>query len=358
MGKTAVALYETSTEAQQVLRDLVKAGFERNTIRIMLGDASTRRIHEWHEESEPVSGSRSEWDDDGVSAILSSVGVPHDDAEDYEEALHRGHALVSVSTTDQRINEAVEIMSRHNILDIHERKRSWNMTTGKERNLKSGKEERLPVIEEEVRVGKREVERGGVRVSAHVTDTPVDKTVNLREEHVNVERRPVDRPASQGDVDKLRDQTIEVRESAEEAVVDKQARVVEEVVVRKDTETHQEQIHDTVRRTDVDVENIGGPEWNRFSDEFRTHYKSNFAKGGRDFSYYEPAYRYGYSLAARPEYRAAPGIRLSPMRGASGRQNTAIRVPGMSSRTRYATLGTVSLKPHPHPCMTLTSPGR
>ncbi len=312
MGKTAVGLYETTAEAQRVLSDLVKAGYERNTIRIMLGDASTRRLHEWREESETVSGARSQRADGGVISTLSSVGVPHDDAEDYEEALHRGHALVSVSTTDQRIDKAVEIMSRHKILDIQERKRSWNMTTGKERNLKRGEEERVPVIEEEVRVGKRDVERGGVRVSTHVTETPVDETVNLREEHVNVERRPVDRPVSKGDVDKLRDQTIEVRESAEEAVVDKQAHVVEEVVVSKDTETHQEHINETVRRTDVDVENIGGPEWNRFSDEFRTHYKSNFAKGGQDFSYYEPAYRYGYTLAARPEYRGRTWNQIEP----------------------------------------------
>src|SRR5437764_3366736 len=49
----------------------------------------------------------------------------------------------------------------------------------------------IPVVEEQLKVGKREVQRGGVRVFSRVVETPVNESVNLREEHVNVERRPV-----------------------------------------------------------------------------------------------------------------------------------------------------------------------
>lgn len=338
MGKTAVGLYETSAEAQGVLNELVSAGFDRSKIRIMLGDNATRGLYEWNENlPDSGRGARAQWADGGASAALISMGVPRDDAEDYEEALHRGHALVSVATTDQRIDKAVDIMSHHNMVDLHDRKLSWQKTasTGtaaasaasaaadRSRTLKGNEEATLPVVEEEIRVGKREVERGGVRVRAHVTETPVDETVELRQEHVHVERRPADRPLGAGELDQLRDQTIEVKERGEETVVSKEARVVEEVVVRKDVETHQERVQDTVRRTDVEVEQLGNetrsgnirtdiPAWDRFAGDFRADYQSRYANSGLAYSAYEPAYRYGYTLATRPDWRGRSWADIEP----------------------------------------------
>jgi len=125
---------------------------------------------------------------------------------------------------------------------------------GQTRQLKEG-QTAIPVVEEELQVGKREVERGGVRVRTEVQERPVEEKVNLREEHVRVERRPVDRPASEADINRARQGgTIEVREKAEQPVVQKQARVVEEVVVGKEATQRTETVRDTVRRTDVDVE--------------------------------------------------------------------------------------------------------
>ena len=116
----------------------------------------------------------------------------------------------------------------------------------------------LPVVEEELRVGKREVESGGVRVTTNVTETPVNEQVTLRQEEVHVDRRPVDRPVDPNEINQLREGTFELRERSEEAVVSKEARVVEEVVISKETHQHTENIQDTVRRTDVDVEQIPG----------------------------------------------------------------------------------------------------
>ena len=74
MGKTAVGLYETSTEAQQVLNELVQAGFDRSNIRIMLGDQSTRRLREWYEEQPATAGTLgSQWSGD-ASATLVACG--------------------------------------------------------------------------------------------------------------------------------------------------------------------------------------------------------------------------------------------------------------------------------------------
>jgi Domain of unknown function (DUF2382) len=54
-------------------------------------------------------------------------------------------------------------------------------------------EQVVPVTEEPLRVGKRQVSHGRVRIRTYVVETPVQENVNLREEHVQVERRPVDR---------------------------------------------------------------------------------------------------------------------------------------------------------------------
>jgi len=117
-----------------------------------------------------------------------------------------------------------------------------------------GGEEAIPIVEERLTVGKREVNRGRVRVRSYVVETPVQEQVALRQEHVEVERRPVDRPVTGGDDALFRERTIEATESAEEAVVAKEARVVEELVVRKEADERVETVQDKVRRTEVEVE--------------------------------------------------------------------------------------------------------
>ncbi len=114
----------------------------------------------------------------------------------------------------------------------------------------------LPVIEEELQVGKRTVETGGAYIKSRIVERPVEETINLREEQVRVERTPVDRPVSNTDFDTFKEGVIELNEYAEVPVVSKEARVVEEITIGKDVEEHSETIRDTVRNTEVEVENI------------------------------------------------------------------------------------------------------
>lgn len=160
----------------------------------------------------------------------------------------------------------------------------------------------IPVVQEEVRVGKREVERGGVRVFSRMVETPVNETVSLREEHVSVERRPVDQPIDPADVAALKDKTIELRETAEEAVVQKSARVVEEVVVGKEVSQRQEQIQDTVRHTEVEVQPLQG---GALDDDtyYRNDWQTNYANLGGTYDDYAPAYRYGNEMRRDARYQ-------------------------------------------------------
>jgi len=146
-------------------------------------------------------------------------------------------------------------------------------------------------------------------VYSRIVETPVNENVELREEHVRVERRPVDRDIKAGDADRMREQSIEVEEMAEEAVVQKRARVREEVVVGKETTQRTEQVRDTVRRTEVEVEQLGEGRGRTasgsntgYAEDFRRDYDSRFASSGVPYETMRPAYEYGYSSASDPRY--------------------------------------------------------
>jgi uncharacterized protein (TIGR02271 family) len=115
-------------------------------------------------------------------------------------------------------------------------------------------DEMIPIAEERLRVGKREVNRGRVRVRSYILEVPVEEQVQLREEHVHVERHAVDRPAGTDAANLFQERVIEATESVEEPVVSKEASVKEEVVIRKEADERVETVQDKIRRTEVDVE--------------------------------------------------------------------------------------------------------
>ena len=116
--------------------------------------------------------------------------------------------------------------------------------------------ETLPVVEEQLDIGRRTASRGKVRVSSHVVEEPAQETVRLRQEAARVERRAADRPATEADFALFEPGVLEVREMIEEAVVSKTARVVAEVEVSKRITQREEIVHETLRRTQVDVDRV------------------------------------------------------------------------------------------------------
>ena len=116
-----------------------------------------------------------------------------------------------------------------------------------------------PEPEQEVRTGDRELVRGGVTVKSRsrTGETPRLGEKEMIEELVRVENRPASRLVSEEELEQaglLRDRTIEIVETREEPVIEKQAFVREEVVIKKAVEERVEQVHETVRHTEVEVE--------------------------------------------------------------------------------------------------------
>ncbi|MBA2467716.1 MAG: DUF2382 domain-containing protein [Sphingomonas sp.] len=120
-------------------------------------------------------------------------------------------------------------------------------------------EERVPLAKEELRIGTRQVSRGGARVRSVIRETPAEEQVDLSEEHVDLEKRPSERRLTTDEVKAgglLRERVFEIREMREEAVITKEAFVREEIIVRKTVQQRTETIRDTVRRTEVEVEEL------------------------------------------------------------------------------------------------------
>ena len=129
----------------------------------------------------------------------------------------------------------------------------------------------IPIIEENINVGKKEVITGGKRIRSRIVERPVEETIRLREEHVNVERNPVDRAATDQDISNFKEGTIEVTEHKEVPVVDKESRIVEEVNVFKDVDETQEVVRETLRNTEVDTDDLTASNDRRDTDDLTDH---------------------------------------------------------------------------------------
>lgn len=269
--RTYTAMYESRADAERVQRELETLGII-DVDGMKLHDQGSQDGYSTHE-------SRGFW------ASMKSMFLPDEDRHTYEEGVRRGHCVLTVEVDDQHADRVHDLLENSNAIDVDERASQWRqegwtapssastsaqtgMATmpgtnadaiaGATASADTGTEERIPIVEESLAVGKREVARGGVRVRSYVREVPVHEQVRLREEHVDVERRPVNEPLDAANLagDAFRERTVEATEAAEEAVVAKQARVVEEVVVRKGVEERVERIDDTVRHTEVDVERL------------------------------------------------------------------------------------------------------
>lgn len=117
-------------------------------------------------------------------------------------------------------------------------------------------DQKVDVVEENLEVGKRKEETGGARVTSRVVERPVEERVNLKEENVEVHRNKVDRPANSADLENFKEDTVEMHETKEVPVVNKEARVTEEVTLDKEVKNREEVVKDKVKHTEVDVENL------------------------------------------------------------------------------------------------------
>jgi uncharacterized protein (TIGR02271 family) len=186
---------------------------------------------------------------------------------------------------------------RDDRMDLAEGNRQVGGTTQAQGQFVEGqdREIRVPVVEEQLQVGKREVDLGEVEIRRRVVEEQQSVPVTLRHEEVTVEQvgtptRPL-RPGEEA----FQEGTIRVGVRGEEAVVAKDTVVTGEVVVEKDVTQEQRTVNDTVRRTEVDFDEHYQQARTGFEQDFTTRSASATGKQSRTFEHAEPNYRAGYT---------------------------------------------------------------
>jgi len=266
---TISGIFDQRTDAEQAIRRLTQElMLDRTEIQLYDGQSVHNESHETQ----------------GFWGALKDLFSSEDDRSLYSEGLRRGGYWVVAKIQDTDLSRATDILEAEGAIDLEERSASWRAegwtplgttalpatsapymptanlaNTGplSERSLSdtdvAADAHRIPVVEEQLHVAKERREGGSVRVRSHVIETPVEASVNLHQEEVSVHRMPVDRAVRPGE-ELFQDRTIDAQAYEEVAVVSKEARVVEEVVVEKTQSDRTETVRDSVRKTQVDVE--------------------------------------------------------------------------------------------------------
>ena len=254
MAKSVVGLFDENTNIDNVIRDLDRIGVSKRHVHALArADAREKEGRSWI---------------DRVAAFFGFSGEERERelGAAYADAMNEGDTLLIVDVEDSMADRTAAVLNQYGAIDVGRRtqvndEQKSAQAAGPKETIPSPPASRsvpltvqtiMPVIQEELEIGKRTIERGGVRVHSHVEEMPVEEVIRLREEHVEVERRAVDRPASPADV--FEEIMVEVTATAEQPVVAKVTRVVEEVIIAKTTEERDETIEDTVRRQEVEVE--------------------------------------------------------------------------------------------------------
>jgi stress response protein YsnF len=261
-----VGIYSSRGEAEQVRSSLRAAGIPESDIAI----SGTSSDAEFGAAGRVPPREHSFWD------WLFGSAISDDYLDGYHRELGRGRAAVCVRVrSDDEHDRVADIMDRHDPLEMHDGEdrdsgmragvassmsptrptatstpRAPMTDTSRSRTQTGEHEQVIPVVKEELEVGKRQTERR-YRVRTHVIERPVEEQVHLRDERVVVERRPAGGTASG---DGLREREMEIIERHEEPVVGKRARADEEVVIRKEAKDRVETVRGKVRETKVDID--------------------------------------------------------------------------------------------------------
>ena len=217
---TVIATIESAKIAQELIDELIEAGFEDQDVEILAGD------------------------EEELVAEIVERGFGKDDARGYARAVGRGKTVVAARAAPGKAAKAAAIMERYE-------------GDASEPGSELDDDASVAEVEENVAVGKRKVLSGGVRVTTSINEHPVEETITLREEQVEVERQPADRKLKPEEAEAaFQEKTVEMLGTSEELEVSKEARVVGEVALGKRVEEREEKVRDKVRRTQVEVEEI------------------------------------------------------------------------------------------------------
>jgi len=246
-GQTVIGIFDYGVDAQMAAQQLMSKGIPESKIDVAVRGATDR--HGNPKDTTAAAGNK-----DKDSGFFDSLFDSRDESNKYAEVAQHGSIVAVHTQSEDEAKRAAELLDKYGAIDVNDRAERYKKMPRDERNKWINSS--IPVVQEDLKVGKREVETGGVRVRSRIVEKPVEEHLRLREEHVHVERQPANRPATEKDFATFKKGETEIIEHAEVPLVNKEARVVEEVKLGKETTTRDETVRDTVRKKEVDVEEI------------------------------------------------------------------------------------------------------
>ena len=258
-NQTVVGIFDTAAHAQQAAQQLKAAGFSLDDVDTISRDSkNSSNYYNRTGTTTEAAGDAAGRTGDSIGNFFSNLFGDDDDANRYSHVARNSNSMVTVHCKSaDHAHKAAEIMDKAGAIDVNEKAQQtgYKATNTNQQTGEAGASAK--VIEEKLQVGKRVEQTGGARLRSRIVEQPVEASVRLREEHVSVDRKAVNRPATEADFKAFKEGEVEVTERAERAVVGKEARVVEEVTLGKEVTERKKDIHETVRKTEVEVEQIG-----------------------------------------------------------------------------------------------------
>src|SRR5688500_5548151 len=167
MAQTVIGLFEDYSDAQQATQKLQQAGIGSDQV-----DVSRSSVRH-----------ASDTDNDGENAItrfFKSLFGDNDDSDRYSKVGNSGTSIVTVHTkSEEQANRAAEILDDCVANDVDERaaqvEGSGRFLSDNARRVNEETSATIPKNEEELEVGKRTVETGGVRLKSRIIEKPVEE---------------------------------------------------------------------------------------------------------------------------------------------------------------------------------------
>ncbi|MBV9531538.1 MAG: DUF2382 domain-containing protein [Bradyrhizobium sp.] len=265
--ETLVAAFDTKDHATAAVNALKAGGFHSDDISVF--DHSRLKVGKEVVGTAPRQAGLWQW--------LFGGDLNLYEANVYGSTINDGGTVVAVRVPQDQVAHASGILDLHHPINIHDRAVTSGIASAAqvETAAKSitamplAQDQRVAVTpklaevhadtlrlaEEQLQVGKKMVETGRTRVRRFTTEREVAQDVTLHEEHAELLRKALTQPAELTDVD-WADSALEVIETKEQALVNKTARVVEEISLRKKGDDHVETIHEKLRRQQAEVEQV------------------------------------------------------------------------------------------------------
>ena len=278
MTHTLAAVFETRAEANRAKDELIHSGYDRDSITISDSGsvAGTPRI----DDDESILGS--------IKHMFSGLlGREHADRHVYAEALNRGHVVLTIQTNSlEAADRAADIVEDFNPIDIDEHETMWRASgwTGAEVLRSSG-------------AGMAQGSLGAQQAAA-----PEQHGILPREKAVDFAR------SEQG---LLTPGSMQKDTAAPAVVAPASVPISEQSTLQRSgmriypretpAEPNQDSL-DILRGDDTDDDAV----------YFRTHWQKTFSYTGNTYQEFDPAYRYGQSMAGNPGYKDKPWEHAEP----------------------------------------------